>query len=141
VRQRDHPGRNRNRDGRRQRRQAEGGHKLESPLLVGNRREDADREREPGTTAIGEVEGRQQDREGASGKRPRAERGPARRETEGEQHSDRGQDPERVPVADRRFQAVARDGIEEAEPVRKQARGKSVRREDRDPGQEAPQKV
>ena len=99
-----------------------------------------DRERDPGATAEREVErGNQYEQRAGRGT---AERKLAlsRHDPRGEQSPDGGEKAKGVPVADWLGEPVSRNGVHQPEPLREEASGEAVGRDDRDRGPGAAEK-
>ena len=125
-------------DGEARRRRQDERHReqVQSPRVDGNSDDEAHSEREPRSAAEREVRRGQQDRESGSGEGADEQAAPC-----GEAECQRGahgrEEPERVPVADRLLEAVARDRVEHADPIGEEPSQEAVARRQEDSDQRA----
>ena len=126
-----------NRGGGRRSRQRDRRDKLKPPRIVRDDDDQGDREREQRAAAEREVQRRREQRQGCRGKRAPGRPLCPSREAEREQDPDCAQDPEAVPVANRRRQSVRVGRVVRAEPIRQDAREEGVEIDGDDSGERA----
>ncbi len=105
-----------------------GEEQLQPPRVDGDRDREPDPGGDPGAAAEREVDRREEHRQRRSGQRPSGDALRASCEPEREQCSQRGEDPERVPVRERFLDPVRGNRVEDTEPLWEEAREEAVPR-------------